>query len=156
MKQFCEFITSKIGILKITASDDAILSIWFSEKAEKDNPNPLTNMCAAQLAEYFSGLRRTFQLNINPQGTPFQQAVWMELARIPYAQTRSYKDIAEAVGNPKAVRAIGQANKRNPIAIIIPCHRVIQKNGTPGGYNGQPWRKELLLKHEASFAQSSL
>lgn len=148
MKEYCEFFTSEIGLLKITASDVAILSVSFTDVSEQENPNPVTRACAKQLSEYFSGIRKEFTLNLDPQGTPFQRTVWAVLCRIPFGRTKSYQEIAAAVGNRRAVRAIGQANKNNPIAILIPCHRVIQKGGGIGGYSGQPWRKERLLRLE--------
>jgi methylated-DNA-[protein]-cysteine S-methyltransferase len=113
----------------------------------------------AQLEEYFAGKRTEFDLPIDLYGTPFQKAVWMELTRIPYGETRSYKEIALAIGAAKAVRAIGGANNRNPIPIIIPCHRVIGSNGALVGYGGGLPIKEYLLglegflgKHTAARA----
>jgi methylated-DNA-[protein]-cysteine S-methyltransferase len=155
MKKYCEFLSSVIGIIKIMASDDAVLSVSYAESMEQDVPNPVTRACAKQLTEYFSGQRRDFQLKLDPQGTPFQRSVWAVLNRIPYAQTKSYQEIAAAMGNRNLVRAVGQANKNNPIAIIIPCHRVIQKSGGVGGYNGAPWRKEKLIALEAGYKSSA-
>lgn len=155
MKEYCEFFTSAIGILKITASQDAICSVSFVDADGQDDPNPMTHACAKQLSEYFSGQRKEFQLKLDPQGTPFQRTVWAVLCRIPYARTKTYQEIAAAVGNRNAVRAVGQANKNNPIAILIPCHRVIQKSGGIGGYNGQPWRKERLLALETGYKSSA-
>lgn len=102
----------------------------------------------AQLAEYFAGLRLTFDLPFVLHGTPFQKAVWTALTKIPYGETRSYKDIALAIGASKAVRAIGGANNRNPIPVIIPCHRVIGSNGALVGYGGGLPIKEYLLSLE--------
>ena len=104
--------------------------------------------CRSQLDEYFGGKRRIFDLKLEPRGTAFQERVWHELLRIPYGETRSYKDIAIDVGNSQAVRAVGMANGRNPISIIIPCHRVIGINGDLVGYGGELWRKQWLLDHE--------
>jgi len=101
-----------------------------------------------QLDEYFEGKRRAFELALAPQGTPFQQRVWAALLAIPYGATRSYAQQAAAIGAPKAVRAVGLANGRNPIAIIIPCHRVIGANGSLTGYGGGMARKRLLLDLE--------
>lgn len=150
MKMFCEFFSSPIGTLEITATDEFIIEVSFTEKRGQENPSTLTRECARQLEEYFQGKRLCFDLSLRCAGTSFQQKVWKELARIPYASTRSYQDIARAVGSPDAVRAVGNANSKNKIAIIVPCHRVIQKNGKPGGYNGEPWRKIWLLAHETS------
>ncbi len=101
-----------------------------------------------QLSQYLAGQRKQFDLPLAPQGTHFQKQVWQELCAIPYGQVRCYQDIARAIGNPKAARAVGMANHRNPIAIIIPCHRVIGKNGTLVGYAGGLAMKEKLLRLE--------
>ncbi len=104
-----------------------------------------------QLDEYFEGRRQKFDLALKPQGTDFQRFAWESLLRIPYGETRSYLQQAESIRNPKAIRAIGQANSRNPIPIIIPCHRVIGKNGSLTGYAGGLDRKTRLLSLENSF-----
>jgi methylated-DNA-[protein]-cysteine S-methyltransferase len=155
MTTFFEFYSSPLGILKISASDGCILSVAFADQTEPDNPSTLTNKCASQLDEYFRGTRFQFDLPLQYTGTPFQQKIWRELSRIPYAETRSYQEVARAVGAPLAVRATGSANAKNPFAIIVPCHRVVQKNGKPGGYNGGPWRKIWLLAHESSYRSSA-
>jgi methylated-DNA-[protein]-cysteine S-methyltransferase len=103
---------------------------------------------ARQLDEYFAGARSDFDLPLHLDGTPFQQAVWAQLQAIPYGETISYGELARRVGNPKASRAVGLANGRNPIAVIVPCHRVIAADGTLGGYGGGPDRKTLLLELE--------
>lgn len=109
---------------------------------------PLIAEAYQQLSEYLSGERRVFDLPLAPKGTPFQQQVWKALQDIPYGETRSYKDIAIAIGNPKAVRAVGMANHRNPLLVVVPCHRVIGKNGTLVGYAAGLDKKEFLLKLE--------
>ncbi|MHC1786079.1 MAG: methylated-DNA--[protein]-cysteine S-methyltransferase [Christensenellales bacterium] len=106
-----------------------------------------------QLAEYFSGKLRHFSLPLAPVGTPFQQQVWAALREIPYGQTRSYRDIARAIGKPSAMRAVGGANHRNPIAVITPCHRVIGADGTLVGYGGGLDRKRALLALESAALQ---
>ncbi|MFO0972572.1 MAG: methylated-DNA--[protein]-cysteine S-methyltransferase [Phycisphaerae bacterium] len=103
-----------------------------------------------QMGEYFTGQRTRFNLTLAETGTPFQRRVWNALCEIPYGQTRSYRDIARRVGSPAAVRAVGQANGRNPIAIVVPCHRVVNADGSLGGYGGEPWRKRFLLDLEQS------
>jgi AraC family transcriptional regulator of adaptative response/methylated-DNA-[protein]-cysteine methyltransferase len=103
---------------------------------------------AAQLAEYFAGTRRDFDVPLRLQGSPFQVAAWKALCDIPYGETRSYADMARAVGSAGAVRAIGRANGQNRIAIVVPCHRVIQADGSLCGYGGGRWRKQWLLDHE--------
>ena len=98
-----------------------------------------------ELVEYFEGSRKKFSINLVFPGTPFQEGVWKELLKIPYGATVSYEDIARRVGSPKAVRAVGTANGMNRIAVVIPCHRVVNKSGELGGYGGGLWRKKLLL-----------
>ena len=112
---------------------------------------PLTKKAAAQLGEYLAGKRKTFDLPLAPKGTPFQQAVWRALLDIPYGKTCAYGDIARAVNNPKAVRAVGGANNKNPIFIIVPCHRVIGKDGSLTGYGGGMDMKKRLLALEKQF-----
>jgi methylated-DNA-[protein]-cysteine S-methyltransferase len=105
-----------------------------------------------QLDEYFAGARRTFALPLAAQGTAFQRAVWASLVEIPYGATRSYGELASALGKPSASRAVGAANGRNPISIVVPCHRVIGANGALTGYAGGEERKRWLLQHEARWA----
>ncbi|MCL2077334.1 MAG: methylated-DNA--[protein]-cysteine S-methyltransferase [Oscillospiraceae bacterium] len=111
----------------------------------------LTDLAARQLEEYFWGKRRCFDLPLRPCGTAFQQTVWNVLLSVPYGETRSYKQIAELTGNPRACRAVGMANNKNPLHIIIPCHRVVGSNGALIGYAGGLEIKERLLKLEKCF-----
>ena len=111
---------------------------------------------AEQFNAYFAGRLQTFEVPLAARGTEFQQQVWQALTRIPYGQTRSYADIAETIGNPKAVRAVGAANGRNPLAIIVPCHRVIGRDGSLTGYAGGLAIKQWLLTHEQKLAKSAL
>ena len=104
-----------------------------------------------QLDEYFAGRRRQFELRLAPRGTPFQQAVWQALQRIPYGRTCSYSDLAAAIARPQAVRAVGTANGANPLSIVIPCHRVIGRDGSLTGYAGGLPRKQLLLELEGAL-----
>jgi AraC family transcriptional regulator of adaptative response/methylated-DNA-[protein]-cysteine methyltransferase len=101
-----------------------------------------------ELAEYFAGTRKVFEVPIHAPGTPFQEKVWNALLTVPFGELRSYEQIAVAIGSPKAVRAVGRANGMNRIAIVIPCHRVVGKDGTPTGYGGGIWRKQHLLELE--------
>lgn len=112
------------------------------------NETPLIRKAAEQLMEYLAGKRKAFDLPLEPEGTPFQKAVWKALTGIPYGKTRTYKDIAESIGNPKACRAVGMANNKNPIAILIPCHRVIGAGGKLVGYAGGLDIKKKLLDLE--------
>lgn len=140
---------SPIGLMEIKATRNAIKSIRFCETVGPENPCPVILECITQLDEYFAGKRKKFNLNLEPDGTGFRLKVWKALQEIPYGETCSYQDIAAAVGNIKACRAVGDANRRNPIPFIIPCHRVIGKNGKLVGFSSGLWRKEWLLLHEA-------
>lgn len=138
-----------LGMLEVCEEIDGISSVNFMEVKLEEIYSEEVEKCIEQLKEYFAGKRKTFdvKLDIN-QGTEFQQEAWKALLAIPYGETRSYQDQAIAMKNPKAVRAVGGANHRNPISIIIPCHRVIGKNGKLTGYGGGLFRKEYLLDLE--------
>ncbi len=125
------------------------------DSAEQKN-TPLIALAKSQLEEYFQGARKTFDLPLQPAGTPFQKKVWDALCTIPYGETRSYKEIALQIHNPRGCRAVGMANNRNPIMIVIPCHRVIGSNGSLVGYAGGLDIKEWLLQHETLSASSPL
>lgn len=141
-----------IGKLWICSDEKSLLEISFSDNLLTENPHiketEFILKVKSQLDEYFSGQRKIFDLPINPKGTEFQKKVWKALIQIPYGKTCSYKDIAVSVGNPKASRAVGMANNKNPIPIIIPCHRVIGKNGNLTGYAGGLDLKSTLLNLE--------
>lgn len=149
-KQF--FYTSPIGEIGIVALDNAITEIYFKKENQEKNftieETPLLQKANRQLKEYFNGTRKNFDLPLAPKGTAFQQKVWNALRQIPYGETRSYKQIAEMVDIPKGSRAIGNANNKNPIAIVIPCHRVIGANGKLVGYAGGIDIKISLLQLE--------
>ena len=139
------------GSITIASSGSAIVALVFRESdvsGGKIEASSLTDLAVKQLEEYFAGKRRRFDLPVNPSGTRFQEAVWKELLAIPYGETRSYKQIAQKIGKPKACRAVGMANNRNPISIIIPCHRVIGSNGALVGYGGGLEMKRKLLDLE--------
>lgn len=144
---------SPIGIIEIIGNHEAIHSILFSEKDKPENflhadtPQVLQE-CYQQLDEYFKGKRREFSFPYQVEGTDFQRNVWKALTDIPYAETGSYKDIAVSIGNEKAIRAVGSANGKNKLSIVIPCHRIIGSNGKLTGYAGGLWRKQWLLEHE--------
>jgi len=144
------YYSSPVGILEIKSTENHITQLLFKESAKTSSENipAVMKECIRQLDEYFSGNRKDFTLPLAPEGTNFQCSVWKALQTIPYGQTISYKELAERVENPKACRAVGTANGRNPIAIIIPCHRVIAANGTLGGYAGGLDIKTILLKLE--------
>jgi len=143
-----------LGPITIAASGSAIIALEFGREvpcAFQEQRNELTDRAAAELDEYLSGKRKYFDLPLAPQGTPFQLRVWDALCKIPFGQTRTYGEIAKAVGNPAACRAVGMANNRNPIAIMIPCHRVIGAGGSLTGYAGGLDIKEKLLRLEGSI-----
>lgn len=133
------------------AEDDGFLTILSFGEQRPDGDfreSGILSETAAQLREYFSGERKSFSVPLNPEGTEFQKKVWAELMKIPYGETRTYGAIASIIGNPKACRAVGMANHSNPIAIIIPCHRVVGRNGTLTGYAGGLDIKSFLLELE--------
>lgn len=144
-------------MIKITGSENGIRSVDFVDEqaspegvhSQKDSQShPILDECVLQLDEYFKGERKEFTVKLNPEGTEFQKIVWNELLKNPFGRTVSYMELAKSIGDVKAIRAVGAANGKNKIAIIIPCHRVIGSNGKLTGYAGGLWRKEWLLKHE--------
>ena len=149
---FKAYYNSPIGYIQILGNEHSIISLDFIGEINNDEKrNDLLNTCITELDEYFKGKRRSFSLNLLLNGTDFQKKVWNALINIPYGKTVSYKDIAKAIGNEKSARAVGNANNKNKIAIIVPCHRVIGSNGLLTGYAGGIWRKEWLINHEKMF-----
>lgn len=146
---------SPLGIYTVAEDGEGICALFFEERPGKEKwtmqETPLLKRAAAQMAEYFSGARRSFDLPLSLKGTPFQMADWATLREIPYGQTRCYQQIAEQLGNPKACRAVGMANNRNPVAVIIPCHRVLGKDGKLVGYAGGLSVKQGLLALEQKY-----
>ena len=143
---------TKLGSVTIVEEDGTLLAITTHRAYEgKRLETSLIKEAFRQLSEYLIGERKSFDLPLKPRGTVFQQQVWKVLCDIPYEETRSYKQIAEAIGNPKAVRAVGMANNRNPLLIVVPCHRVIGANGKLVGYGAGIEKKEFLLKLEKSL-----
>ena len=139
------------GKILVVSDGSAITALYVKDMAIPNGRNEadaLTDRVAEQLEEYFSGKRKEFDIPLHPQGTDFQRSVWKELQRIPYGETISYKQMAINIGNPKACRAVGLANNKNPISIIIPCHRVIGSNGALVGYGGGLDMKRKLLDLE--------
>ncbi len=152
------YYKTPIGTAKIVGDEDGIQSISvLDDDIETSNniPTYLKN-CISQLEEYFAGTRTQFDLKLNPQGTEFQQKVWKELLNIPFNKTRTYLEQTKAIGDVKAIRAVASANGKNPIWIVIPCHRVIGSDGSLTGYAGGIWRKKWLLAHENPVKQQSL
>lgn len=143
------YYKSLIGILEIKLKNNAVLGIKIVESCEKTSERTgYFSEVAKQLDEYFAGRRTKFELNILLMGTEFQKKVWAELLRIPYGKTKSYQEIAKTIGNPNAQRAVGSACNKNPILFIIPCHRVISKNGNIGGFAYGNVTKQKLLEIE--------
>lgn len=148
---YYQYIETPLGKLLAGGSETELLCLSSVDQPAKDwvcHETPVLAQTKKQLEEYFSGERTHFTIPLAPQGTGFQRQVWKELQRIPYGETRTYGQIAAAVGNPKASRAVGMANHNNPIMILIPCHRVIGSNGNLTGYAGGVDKKEFLLKLE--------
>lgn len=149
---------SPIGFLTICEKNNQLTQLYLDNSYEGSLKNrsfehhsDFLHEVYHQLKEYFAGKRKAFELPVNGEGTAFQKAVWRELQKIPYGETRSYEDIAIAIGNKKAVRAIGQANGRNPIMIVVPCHRVIRKNGDISGFACGVEAKRYLLDLEREY-----
>ena len=151
-------INSPLGATKITGDENGITSVTVLNTDEKISdiiPEELED-CVLQLQEYFKGERQEFSLKLNPQGTDFQQRVWEALLTIPYGKTTSYLQLSQQLGDVKAIRAVANANGKNPIWIIVPCHRVIGSDGSLTGYAGGLHRKQWLLEHESPYKQQSL
>jgi len=142
-------VVTSHGFLTVFANDSAVKAIDFSDTHPLANENKISKLAAKQLSEYIANKRDGFDLPLDPDGTDFQKQVWQALQDIPFGVTASYLDIALAIGNKKACRAVGAANGKNPIPIIIPCHRVIGKNGKLTGYAGGLERKAYLLALES-------
>lgn len=148
---FISFLQTPIGELEIIADENSVLSVTFNDvKSEKTNvnENEISIKCKQQLQEYFNESRKIFELTLNFNGTDFQNKVWTELQNIPIGKTISYLQLAKNLGDAKCIRAAASANGKNPFAIIVPCHRVIGKDGSLTGYAGGLWRKQWLLEHE--------
>lgn len=148
---YCCFCHTPLGRMLLAQEEEGLILVEFDATPLKNwqqADTPLLVQAKAQLSEYFAGTRQEFTLPLSPKGTPFQQKVWAALQTIPYGQTRSYGEIARQIGSPKAARAVGMANHHNPIAILIPCHRVVGQNGALTGYAGGLDRKKALLQLE--------
>lgn len=160
------YYQSPVGLLKININEGFITEIAFCDESPLENSpvtdeiislenNIVLNEFKIQLDEYFAGKRTVFDLKIQQAGTPFQQQVWNELIKIPFGKTISYLQLSQRINNAKAVRAVGAANGKNNLPIIVPCHRVIGSNGTLTGYAGGLWRKQWLLEHENKYAHGA-
>lgn len=157
--RYAVYTDSPIGRIRLEATETAICRAeWVAnpEEGSEEAPTPLLEEAVRQLKAYFAGERTTFDLPLLPEGTPFQQRVWQELRKIPYGARISYGELARRTGNPKACRAVGSANGKNPIFILIPCHRVVQSGGAIGGYAYGGGIKAFLLELEARGDKSRL
>lgn len=154
---------SPVGLVKMVSSGGFINEIIFLDRKDEINldkneqsatsiDNVILEDCSRQFDEYFSGKRTAFELPLQQTGTPFQQDVWNELTKIPFGKTISYLQLARRIGNVKSIRAVGTANGRNNLSIVVPCHRVIGSDGSLTGYAGGLWRKQWLLEHENRHA----
>ena len=139
---------SPLGRILLTEKEGCLTGLDFTDAPLLSEDCPVLREAERQLREYFAGERKFFSLPLAPEGTPFQRAAWESLQRIPYGETRSYAWEAMQMGRPGACRAVGNANGKNPLPILIPCHRVIAADGTLGGYSSGLWRKEYLLALE--------
>lgn len=143
------YYESPMGVMRIMGDESAITRIDFvTRKGKVESTHRYFRQCCRELDQYFLGKRVLFTVPLQPTGTAFQMQVWQALIQIPFGTRACYEEIANAIGAPKAMRAVGMANANNPIPIMIPCHRVIRKDGALSGYASGVWRKEWLLRHE--------
>lgn len=156
-------LPTPIGRLRLVADAQGLREVWFEHGKHQHTLSPTWThapdalaFARVQLQEYFAGKRRNFDLPLHPHGTPFQRAVWEELGRIPYGVTLSYGELARRIGQPQAMRAVGAANGRNPLPIVLPCHRVIGANGSLTGFGGGLPTKRFLLALEERVARGDL
>lgn len=152
------YYKTPIGTAKIVGDENGINAITVIDDPMEtlaEIPEILRD-CVQQLDEYFNGTRKQFELKLNPQGTDFQKKVWNELLNVPFGKTKTYLEQTKSLGDVKAIRAVASANGKNPIWILIPCHRIIGSNGSLTGYAGGIWRKKWLLAHENPSTQQSL
>lgn len=151
-------INSPLGFVLIEGNEDGIskISVISEETILSECIPMLFEEVVSQLNDYFEGKRTDFQFKMNPRGTDFQKKVWQELVKIPFGKTASYQEITNKLGDSKAIRAVANANGKNPLWIVVPCHRVIGSDGSLTGYAGGLWRKKWLLDHENPVKQQSL
>jgi methylated-DNA-[protein]-cysteine S-methyltransferase len=150
---------SPLGFVRVTGDAQGVSAISCKDVLVDENvmegtlPEPV-RLAVGQLREYFAGQRQTFDFPVNPAGTAFQQTVWKALLTVPFGTTLSYLTLSRQIGDEKAIRAVAAANGRNPLWIVVPCHRIIGSDGSLTGYAGGLWRKQWLLEHEGAFARS--
>jgi methylated-DNA-[protein]-cysteine S-methyltransferase len=144
------YVASPIGTVEIGVHSECVAILDFVDHPQQtiSHESRVLSQAIEQVEAYFQGQLQVFDLPLDMSGTPFQRSVWQALLTVPFGRTASYQQMADVVGKPKAVRAVGAANGQNPVSIIVPCHRIIGKNGSLTGYGGGIWRKEWLLRHE--------
>lgn len=145
------YLETSVGFLRLLSNGKQLYHVQFQEHNGPEDPDQITEWTKTQLTEYFNGTRTSFNIPLYLDGSKFESRVWNALQEIPYGTTTSYKSLAQQIDHPKAMQAIGSANGRNPIAVIVPCHRVIGHDGDLKGYAGGIERKKWLLKHENSL-----
>ncbi len=146
------YVDSPIGLVEIGCSETGVAALNFVDSVRHPTSvSPCLTAACEQIAAYFAGTLTAFDLPLDLRGTEFQRRVWTQLLTVPYGQTATYLDIALALENPQAVRAVGAANGQNPVSIVVPCHRIIGSDGKLIGYGGGLWRKEWLLRHEGAL-----
>ena len=152
------FIKTPLGNAFLEGDKEGLTKLTLTAEEPEITPDPTPELERAvfQLQQYFAGELKEFDLKLNPRGTDFQKRVWQALLRIPYGHTTSYMDLAKELGDPLAIRAVAAANGKNPLWILVPCHRVIGSDGSLTGYAGGLWRKKWLLEHEQPVKQQSL
>ncbi|WP_086476478.1 methylated-DNA--[protein]-cysteine S-methyltransferase [Arenibacter amylolyticus] len=152
------YVGTPLGVAKLIGDETGLSYLSLLDESQKltDVIPEVLEDAVYQLNEYFAGKRTEFSLQLNPEGTPFQQKVWQALQEIPYGQTVTYGELSKSLGDPKAIRAVASANGKNPLWIVIPCHRVIGSDGSLTGYAGGLERKKWLLEHESPAKQLSL
>ncbi len=152
------YVETPLGIAKIVGDQDGITHVSILDNSENTSDNIPESLleCVTQLKAYFNNQLNTFDLKLNPEGTDFQKKVWKQLSKIPYGKTISYLDLAKQLGDAKTIRAAASANGKNPLWIIVPCHRVIGTDGSLTGYAGGLHRKQWLLNHESEYKQQTL
>ncbi|WP_321996925.1 methylated-DNA--[protein]-cysteine S-methyltransferase [Draconibacterium orientale] len=157
MAQFTRYMNSPVGWLKLQSTETALTAVYFdAEKTDNSTDQPtILKEAESQLQEYFAGKRKEFKLKLAPEGTEFQQRIWQLVQNVDFGTTASYLDIAKQSGTEKNTRAVGLANSKNPVPIIIPCHRIVGSSGKLTGYAGGLERKRWLLKHELSHSSST-
>lgn len=151
------YVNSPLGVTKISGDENGIseISVGYDDSITNEIPTEF-QLVVKELEEYFSDNRKEFTFKLNPTGTDFQKRVWQELLKIPFGKTTSYLDLSKKLGDVKAIRAVASANGKNPLWIVVPCHRVIGSDGSLTGYAGGLWRKQWLLEHEKGEKQQTL